>query len=130
MQLLLVHVPSVVVTLTRLDGVGEGRGIRMRPARTWHPVQRGFHLDKVLFQQQNTKKQPGTKNNHVQEPLGQITDNKVQREGRNPAVASEEPGAKAGGRKPKQGAVREPPTQHHQRGGRPDLWTRPYPHPT
>lgn len=69
MQLLLVHVLSVAVASTELDGVGEGRGIRMRPTRTWHPVLQsfhldklGFHLDKVLFQQQNTKKLQGTKN--------------------------------------------------------------------
>ena len=56
-------------------GGGEGRGLRTRPARTWRP---------------------GTENNHVQEALGQITDNKVQKERRNPAVTSEEPGAKQG----------------------------------
>ena len=65
MRLLLIHVLSVAVALTGLDGVGEGRGIRMRPARTWHPVLQGFHLDKVLFQQQKTKKLQWTKNNRV-----------------------------------------------------------------
>lgn len=65
MQLPLVHVLSVAVASTELDGVGEGRGIRMRPAKAWHPVLQGFHLDKlgfhldkVLFQQQRNCKGP------------------------------------------------------------------------
>ena len=52
------------------------------------------------------------------------------------AASSEEPGAKAGTWKQKQGTMCAPSIQHHQRGGQitsaslhPNPWTHPYLHP-
>ena len=72
---------------------------------------------------------------HVQ--LGQIMDNKIQKDQKNPTATSEELGAKTGCQGQNQGTAHAPCTQHHQRVvGKPpksslwpDPWTHPYCHP-
>ena len=51
--------------------------------------------------------------------LGQIMDNKIQRDQKSPTATSEEPEAKAGGWEQKLGVVHAPCTHHYQRDGRP-----------
>ena len=53
-------------------------------AGTWDPLLQCLHLDKRLLKQQNTKKLQGTKNNRVHVQLGQIMDNKIQNDPKNP----------------------------------------------
>ena len=47
---------------------------------TWDPLLQCLHLDKRLLEQQNTKKLYGTKNSCVHVHLGQIMDNKIQKD--------------------------------------------------
>ena len=72
------------------------RGPSLRQAGTWDPSLQCLHQHKRLLQQQNTKKLNGTKNNCVHGRLGQIMDNKIQKDPKNPTAASEEAGAKPG----------------------------------
>ena len=57
--------------------------------------------------------------------LGQIMDNEIQRDQKNPTASSEEPGAKAGRQEQKKGTVHSPSTQHHLRGGQTTVWAQP-----
>ena len=50
--------------------------------------------------------------------LGQIMDNKRQKDQKNPTATSEEPGEKARCWDQKLGALHVPWTQYHQRGGK------------
>ena len=52
------------------------RLLLLRKAGTWDPSPQCLQLDKLLLQQQNTKKLFGTKNNCVHEQLEQILDTK------------------------------------------------------
>ena len=52
----------------------------LRQAGTWDPLLQSLHLDKHLHQQQNTKKLWVTENNCVHMQLGQIKDNKIQKD--------------------------------------------------
>ena len=51
----------------------------LRQAGTWNALLQCVHLDKHLFQQQNTKKLYGTKNNCMRVQLGQIMDKRYKK---------------------------------------------------
>ena len=53
--------------------------------------------------------------------LGQLMDNKIQEDQKNPNATYEEIGAKTGCWEQKQGTAHSPCTQHHQRGGQTPL---------
>ena len=53
--------------------------------------------------------------------LGQLMDNKIQQDQKNPNATYEEIGAKTGCWEQKQGTAHSPCTQHHQRGGQTPL---------
>ena len=73
-----------------------GEILELRQAGTWNPLLRCLHMDKRLLKQQNTKKLYGTKNSCVHMQLGQIMDNKIQRDQKNPTATSEEQGEQTG----------------------------------
>ena len=77
-------------------------------AGTWDPTLQCLHLDSPLLQQQNTKKLYGTKNNCMHVQLGQILDQKIQRDRKIqlPLLRS---------LKQKQGTAHVPCIQHHLR---------------
>ena len=71
-------------------------------------------MDTPLLQQQNKKKLYGTKYNHMYVKLGGKSGPKRYKETNK---STEEPGAKTGGQKQKQGTEHVPCTHHHLRDG-------------
>ena len=95
-----------------------------------------LHLDTPLFQQQNTKKLHGTKNNCVDVQLGQILDKRY-KETKKAQLSLLRSLEQKQGVTSKSRVLSMPPALNTTRGVgkppkphlQPDLWTHPYPHP-
>ena len=82
----------------------------LRQAGPWAPLLQCLHLHKCLLKQQNTKKLQVTEYNCAHVQLGQIMNNKIQKD--------QKPNCHFwGARSQKQGTAHAPCTQHHQGGG-------------